>query len=108
MNRQHHAPRFHHRLHLLILRRLVILANIICLSCYVFLRMIFYDLPFVMQEELLIALKIVGWSTGGAVAFSFIIFAVDGLAYLLRNRKQFGFPKIVHVAETSPNKNTTS
>ena len=84
------------------------LANIICLSTYVFLRIIFYDLPFIMQEELLIALKIIGWSTGGAVAFSFIIFAVDGLVYLIRNRKRLGFPGIVHVAGPSANKNTTA
>jgi len=84
------------------------LANIICLSTWVFLRIIFYDLPFVMQEELLIALKIIGWSTGIAIGFSFIIFAVDGLVYLIRNRKLFGFPKIVHVTEPAANKNTTA
>ena len=106
MNTINNRPRFHHRLHLYILRRLVILANILGLSTYTFLHIIFYDLPFVVQDELLVILNVAGWSTATAVAVSFIIFAVDGLAYFIRYRKQFRFPAIVHGAQPSANKNS--
>ena len=106
MNRELNPPRFHHRLHLYILRRLVILANIIGLSTYLFLRIIFYDLPFVLQEELLITLKIIGWSTVTAVAISFALFAGHGLTHFIRHRRQFGFPTIMQVPEPMANKNS--
>lgn len=97
-------PRFHHRLHLLILRRLVILANILALSTYAFLRIIFYDLPFVLQEELLVVLNVLAWATGTAVVIGFVLFAVDLLAYLIRNKKQLRIPTIVHVPELDQQK----
>ncbi|MEO6254958.1 MAG: hypothetical protein ABIO79_16725 [Ferruginibacter sp.] len=106
MNTLHIRPRFHHKIHLLILRRLVIFANIFGLSTYIFLRMIFYDLPFVLQEELVLLLNVAGWATGIAVAISFIIFAVDGLIYMIRQRKQFKFLGMVQVPEPQINKNS--
>ncbi|MEO7307773.1 MAG: hypothetical protein ABIR78_14660 [Ferruginibacter sp.] len=106
MNTVHNRPRFHHRIHLLILRKLVILANIFCLSTYLFLRIIFYDLPFEFKDELYAILNIAGWATGIAVAISFILFAVDGLIYFIRHRKQMRFPSIVHVPEHSVNENS--
>lgn len=106
MNRISNRPVFHHKLHLYILRRLVIIANILGLSIYVFLRIIFYDLPFVLQEELLIAVNIMGWATVTAVAISFVLFAGHGLTYLVRNRKQFDLPVMGHMPEPSANKNS--
>ena len=91
MNTTSNRPPFHHKRHLYILRRLAIAANLVCLSTYILLRIIFYDLPFVFGEELVILLKIIGWATGTAVALSFLIFAVDGIAYLIRYRKQIKF-----------------
>lgn len=108
MNRKNNTVRFHHRLHLCILKRLIIVANILGLSTWLFLRIIFYDLPFVLLEELLIVLNIVAWSTGIAAAISFLIFAVDGLNYFIRHRKQVKFPTIVHVAESSIDKSSAA
>ena len=106
MNRISNRPVFHHKLHLYILRRLVIIANILCLSIYIFLRIIFYDLPFVPKEELLIAVNIMGWATATAVAISFVLFAGHALTYLIRNRKQFDIPALGHIPEPSANKNS--
>lgn len=108
MNRTINPSGFHHRLHLYILKRLLILANIIGLSAYILLRIIFYDLPFVMEEELLIALKIMGYATGTAVAISFILFAGDGLRYLLRHRKPLRLPMVVRIPEPSHNNNNAA
>jgi hypothetical protein len=105
MNKIHNRPVFHHRLHLYILRRLVILANMLGLAVYIFLRIIFYDLPFVLEEELFITLNILGWATGIAVAISFILFVGHAFAYLIRYRKQLGFTRIMQVAEPATNTN---
>ncbi len=75
------------------------------LSTYLFLRIIFYDLSFLLQDEFVIALRIIAWSTGIAVGISFLIFAGHGLSYLIRNRKPIKFPSMMHVGETSTNKN---
>lgn len=99
MDKLSYRPAFHHKLHLYILRRLVILANILGLSIYIFLRIIFYDLPFVLQEEMLIIFNIMGWATASAVAVSFIIFVGHLLSYFMRNKKQFAFPPVIHVAD---------
>ncbi len=106
MERILNRPVFHHRLHLYILRRLVICANILSLSLYLFLRIIFYDLPFVLQEELLIALNIVGWATATAVALSFMLFVGHACTYLIRNRKQFQYPSVRHIPEPSAHNNS--
>jgi len=108
MNRNNNTARFHHKLHLCILKRLVIVANALGLSTYIFLRIIFYDLPFVLGEELMVVLNILAWSTGIAVAVSFIIFAVDGINYFMRHRKQIKLPTIVHVAETATDKSSAA
>ncbi|HEX2683824.1 MAG TPA: hypothetical protein VHL77_07820 [Ferruginibacter sp.] len=107
MNRILNAPPFHHRSHLNILKTLVITANVICLSTYLFLHIIFYDLEFSLGEELLIALKIVGWATATAVGLSFIIFATDALRYFIRHRKQFKFFKTVHYPGPTANKHSS-
>ena len=83
----------------------MIFANILALSLYAFLHIIFYDLPFVPQDELLIILKILGLVTGTAVGISFILFAGDALRYFIRHRKQFRFPAMLHFPEPSPNSN---
>lgn len=99
MNRKLTYPRFDHKPHLHIFKVLVISANILCLFTYVILRIIFYDMPFVLQEELLIVLNLMGWSTGIAVAISFILFVAEGLRYLFTHRKQFKFHRQVHVPD---------
>jgi uncharacterized membrane protein len=106
MNRIINAPPFHHRSHLNILKTLLIWANLVCLSIYAFLHIIFYDLEFSLGEELLIALKIAGWATVGAVGLSFIIFSVDALRYFIRHRKQFKFFKMVHFPGPTANKHS--
>ena len=101
MEKQTTTTKFRHKLHLLILRKVVLYANAIGLITWLFLRIIFYDLPFVFGEELLILGKIILWSTGIAVGASFIIFAVDGIRYLVKNRKRFRVPGVYHVPEHS-------
>ena len=99
MNRKITPPRFDHRPHMHILKALVISANLLCLFTYAFLHVIFYDMPFMLQDELIIALYLMGWATGIAVAISFILFVGDALIYFIRHRKQFRFHRIVHVPE---------
>ena len=101
MNNKLTAGGFDHRQHLYILKILVITTNLICLFLYAFMHVIFYDIPFVLQDELLIVLNLAGWATGAAVALSFILFAVDGLSYIIRHRKQFKLHTMLHVSKAS-------
>jgi hypothetical protein len=101
-------PRFHHRLHLLILRRLLIFANVMGIGTYLFLRIIFYDLPFVLAEESLIIARIIGLSTGIAVGVSFLIFLGHLIIYFLRYRKQFRYPAFFHIGHHTANKTPTN
>lgn len=99
MNRKIHYPHFDHKPHLHIFKVLVISANVLCLFTYIILRIIFYDMPFVLQEEMLILLNLIGWSTGIAVAVSFLLFAGEGLRFLIANRKQFKLHSRVQMPE---------
>ena len=99
---------FNHRPHLHILKAFVIFANLLSLCMYALLHIIFYDMPFVLQEELLIALNLMAWATAIAVANSFILFAGDVLVYFIRHRKQFKFHPMVHVREVLANTNSGS
>lgn len=97
---------FDQKLHLHILKSLVISANMLCFLTYAFLHVVFYDIPFVLQEELLIALKLLGLATGTAVAVSFLLFAGEGLTYLIRHRKLFKFHDTVRVPKALVNSNS--
>lgn len=107
MNSTTNIPRFHHRLHLLILKRLLIFAGIMGIGTYVFLRIIFYDLPFVLGEEALIIAKILGLSAAFAVGTGFLIFITHATIYLTRYRKQLRFPWMTSVAGHHVNKSGT-
>ncbi len=99
-------PGFDHRPHLHILKAFVIFANLLSLFMYTLLHIIFYDMPFVLQDELLIALNLAAWATGIAVATSFILFAGDALVYFIRHRKYFQFHRRVHVKDLLANSNS--
>ena len=103
MNRKFTHPGFDHKLHLHILKTLVISANLLCLFTYAFLHVVFYDMPFVLQEELLIALNLVGLATGIGVATGFILFVGEALTYFISHRKQFKFHTTVHVPKALTN-----
>ena len=100
------TPRFHHRLHLLILRRLLIFANIMGIGTYVFLRIIFYDLPFELGNEALIIAKIIGLSTAFAVGISFLIFITHLIIHFIRYRKQMRFPAIDMIGHSATKSRT--
>lgn len=98
-------PKFNHKQHLYILKTLVIAANALALFGFAFLHFIFYDMPFVFRDEMIFLLNAVAWATGIAVVTSFALFAGDGLAYLIRYRKQFKFQNIFQVTKAVPSGN---
>jgi hypothetical protein len=83
---------FDARRHLRILKALVIAANAFVLFMYAALFFIFADMPFVITDELKMIANFMAWATGFGIGFGFLIFAGDGLTWLIRNRKRAKFP----------------
>jgi hypothetical protein len=111
MNNKYQKPVFRHRYHLYILKRLLILANLAVVSAYIVLRIIFYDLPFSVEDELVQLWNIVSTASIAAVGVSFLLFAGDGITYLIKRRKysatqpavvQGKVKELVTLKETTP------
>jgi hypothetical protein len=83
---------FDARRHLKILKALVIAANLFVLFMYASLFFVFADMPFVLVDELKMIANFMAWATGFGIGFGFLIFAGDGLSWLIRNRKRVKFP----------------
>lgn len=80
--------------HLRILKAILITTNVCVLFMYASLFFIFADMPFDAKDELRNIGNSLGWATGFGIGFSFLIFAADGISYLIRNRKQVKYPTI--------------
>lgn len=86
------SPGFDSSFHLQILKTLLITTNIVVFILYGLLRLMFYDFPFAIIEEVVIGLKIFGLGTMIALGASVTIMVADGLDYLIRNRSEINFP----------------
>jgi hypothetical protein len=86
--------RFNARYHLKILKALLISTNLFVLFMYASLFFIFADMPFNLMDELKVMANSLGWATGFGIAFSFILFAADGIMCWIHNRKRVKYPTI--------------
>ena len=85
---------FDARRHLRILKAILLTTNLMVLFMYASLFFVFADMPFNAMDELNVIGSALGWATGFAIGFSFLIFAGDGITYLIRNRKRVKFPTV--------------
>ena len=97
---------FDARRHLRILKAILIATNSFVLFMYASIFFIFADMPFVAVEQLKVIGNSMGWATGFGVCFSFLIFAGDGLTYLVRQRKQVKFTNGTGTPAATPNYNS--
>jgi hypothetical protein len=89
------TPGFRFKRHFYIFKRLLIMANLLALSLYIILRVIFYDLPFVMEDELMQVLNAAGIASVVAVGVSLVLLASDVILFLIRKRKHTGQQAVV-------------
>ena len=89
--------------HLRILKALLIATNVFVLFMYASLFFIFADMPFNLMDELKVMGNALGWATGFGIAFSFILFAGDGIMYWIRSRKRDKYPTISRVTSAGHN-----
>jgi hypothetical protein len=87
MNTIMNPPVFNYRSHVDILKSLLIIANVIAISVSVLLRIIFYDLPFVLTDDLRHMGNAALTASAVAVAVSVVLFAIDGIIFLIKKRK---------------------
>ncbi len=99
MNTIMNPPVFNYRSHVEILKSLLFIANVLAVSVCVLMRVIFYDLPFVLQEELLQVLNCALTASAIAVAVSIVLFAVDGVIFLIKKRKHVVRPVVLRKSE---------
>jgi hypothetical protein len=94
---------FNARYHLKILKASVFATNLFVLFMYASVFFIFADMPFDAKQELKVIGNSMGWATGFGIGFSFLIFAGDGLSWLIRNRKRVKSPTVKESATISHN-----
>jgi len=80
--------------HLRILKAILITTNVCVLFMYASLFFIFADMPFNAMDELRNVGNSMAWATGFGIGFSFLIFAGDGIGYLIYNRKRAKYPTV--------------
>lgn len=95
MKNNNKTPGFRYKRHFYIFKRLLIMANLLALSLYIILRVIFYDLPFVMGDELMQVLNAAGIASIAAVGVSLVLLAADGILFITRKTKHTVQPAIV-------------
>jgi hypothetical protein len=103
MKRKSNHAGFNAKRHLGILKAILISTNSCVLFMYASLFFIFADMPFNAMDELRNLGNSLGWATGFAIGFSFLIFAGDGISYLIRNRKRVKYPALQDSAATGHN-----
>ena len=83
---------FDARRHLKILKAILIATNSFVLFMYASIFFVFADMPFNAIDELKNIGNAMAWATGFGLGFSFLIFAGDGITYLVKNRRKVKFP----------------
>ncbi len=91
MNTKYFPAGFDARRHLQILKATLITMNTGVLLIYACLLLIFSEMPFVALDQLTVIVNSMAWATGIGVGICSLLFAADGIAYLIRNRKQVKF-----------------
>ena len=89
--------------HLRILKAILITINSCVLFMYASLFFIFADMSFNAMDELKNIGNSLGWATGFGIGLSFLIFAGDGITYLIRNRRQVKYPTINGTSQAEHN-----